>query len=71
MDSYAQIHIRTADEMKSKLHISFTGERGQDAGGLTRDFFIELSRQMFNPMYSLFVHSSNGSTYYPNPKSHI
>lgn len=26
---------------------------------------------MFNPMYSLFVLSSSGSTYYPNPKSHI
>ena len=57
--------------MKAKLHISFTGERGQDAGGLTRDFFIELSREMFNPNYSLFNLSSQGSTYYPNPKSEI
>jgi len=57
--------------MKGRLHISFTGERGQDAGGLTRDFFIELSREMFNPNYSLFVLSSSGATYYPNPKSHV
>ena len=46
------------------------GERGQDAGGLTRDFFVELSREMFNPNYSLFTLSSSGSTYYPDPKSH-
>jgi E3 ubiquitin-protein ligase HUWE1 len=26
---------------------------------------------MFNPNYSLFVLSSSGSTYYPNPKSYI
>ena len=57
--------------MKGKLHIRFTGERGQDAGGLTREFFIELSREMFNPNYSLFNLSSSGSTYYPNPKSYV
>lgn len=57
--------------MKGRLHIQFTGERGQDAGGLTREFFIELSREMFNPMYSLFNLSSNGSTYYPNPRSYV
>lgn len=26
---------------------------------------------MFNPNYSLFILSSSGSTYYPNPKSYI
>lgn len=71
MDAYAQINQRSADEMKGRMHIQFTGERGQDAGGLTRDFFIELSREMFNPSYSLFILSSSGSTYYPNPKSYV
>lgn len=71
MDSYAQLGIKSAEEMKGRLHIQFTGERGQDAGGLTRDFFIELSREMFNPNYSLFNLSSSGSTYYPNPKSYV
>lgn len=71
MDTFAQLNIRDAAELKGRLHISFTGERGQDAGGLTRDFFIELSREMFNPNYSLFNLSSSGSTYYPNPKSYV
>jgi E3 ubiquitin-protein ligase HUWE1 len=66
MDSYAQINPRRPDELKGKIFIEFTGERGQDAGGLTRDFYIELSREMFNPNYSLFNLSSNGSTYVPN-----
>lgn len=26
---------------------------------------------MFNPNYSLFILSSSGATYYPNPKSHV
>ena len=71
MDAFHQINQLSGEEMRQKMNIQFQGERGQDAGGLTRDFFIELSRQMFNPMYSLFILSSNGSTYYPNPKSSI
>lgn len=71
MDAYAQLGVKLPEEMQGKLHIQFTGERGQDAGGLTRDFFIELSREMFNPNYSLFRLSSSGSTYYPNPKSYV
>jgi hypothetical protein len=46
--------------------VDFAGERGMDVGGLTRDFFIELSKEMFNPNYSLFTKSANGSTYMPN-----
>lgn len=38
----------TGNELKSKMRVEFTGERGQDVGGLTRDFFIELSKEMFN-----------------------
>jgi E3 ubiquitin-protein ligase HUWE1 len=70
-DAFTQIRDKTANDLKGRLHISFTGERGQDAGGLTRDFFIELSREMFNPNYSLFNLSSSGATYYPNPKSYV
>jgi len=40
--------------LKGRLYIEFVGEAGVDAGGLARDFFIELSRAMFNPNYSLF-----------------
>jgi len=53
------------------LKIEYVGEKGLDAGGLTRDFYIELSRAMFNPDYSLFTLSSNGVSYYPNSKSYV
>jgi E3 ubiquitin-protein ligase HUWE1 len=44
---------------------------GIDAGGLTRDFYIELSRAMFVPDYSLFTLTSNGVTFHPNNQSHV
>lgn len=65
-EAYAQLGHKSASELLGNLHVDFTGERGADAGGLTRDFFIELSRAMFNPNYSLFNLTSNGVTYYPN-----
>jgi E3 ubiquitin-protein ligase HUWE1 len=52
-------------------HVEFTNEGGQDAGGLTRDFFTELSKELFNQNYSLFRKSDNGSTYMPNSKSYV
>mmetsp|Transcript_22041 Transcript_22041/g.16443 ORF Transcript_22041/g.16443 Transcript_22041/m.16443 type:complete len:192 (+) Transcript_22041:895-1470(+) len=71
MDTYAHLSNATPDQLKNRLRIQFMGEPGQDAGGLTREFYTELSREMFNPNYSLFILSSSGSTYYPNPKSGI
>lgn len=57
--------------MQGNMHVDFIGEKGADAGGLTRDFFIDLSRAMFNPNYSLFKLTSNGVTYYPNDQSFV
>mmetsp|Transcript_9556 Transcript_9556/g.9165 ORF Transcript_9556/g.9165 Transcript_9556/m.9165 type:complete len:371 (-) Transcript_9556:625-1737(-) len=71
MDTYAQLSNSTPEQLKNRLRIQFMGEAGQDAGGLTREFYTELSREMFNPNYSLFLLSSSGSTYYPNHKSGI
>lgn len=71
MDAYSQLNHLSPNELKGKISVEFTGERGQDVGGLTRDFFIELSKEMFNQNYSLFKNSDNGSTYMPNPKSYV
>jgi len=43
-DSYEQLRGVTKEEMLGKMHIDFVGERGQDAGGLTREWFTEISR---------------------------
>ncbi|XP_027199659.1 uncharacterized protein LOC113793786 [Dermatophagoides pteronyssinus] len=52
--------ISTKKELqKSRLYISFTGEEGLDYGGPSREFFFLLSRELFNPYYSLFEYSAN------------
>ena len=72
-DSFKWLHFKSADEMKyGKLSIRFHGEEGVDAGGVTREWFQVMSRQMFNPDYALFVPvASDRTTFHPNRLSHI
>ena len=41
-----------------RLWIIFDGERGLDYGGLSREWFLILSREIFNPYYGLFEYSA-------------
>eukprot|EP01133_Synstelium_polycarpum_P008997 gene8997-10553_t len=71
-DSYMQLRMRPADEFKGKLHIQFSGEEGIDVGGLLREWYLVLSREMFNPNYALFKASAGDNvTFQPNPESYI
>lgn len=71
-DSYQQLRLRTPDEMKGRLHVQFTGEEGVDAGGVTREWYIILARQIFDPNYVLFTRSAaKSATYQPDKRSYI
>ena len=72
-DSYQALFYKKPDEIKyGKLSIRFHGEEGVDAGGVTREWFQVLSRQMFNPDYALFIPvASDRTTFHPNKLSKI
>ena len=72
-DSFKSLYFQTGDQMKyGKLSIRFHGEEGVDAGGVTREWFQVLSRQMFDPGYALFIPvSSDRTTFHPNQLSGI
>ncbi|CAK7216830.1 E3 ubiquitin-protein ligase tom1 [Sporothrix bragantina] len=72
-DSFRSLYFKSGDEMKyGKLNIRFHGEEGVDAGGVTREWFQVLSRQMFDPNYALFIPvSSDRTTFHPNKLSGI
>ncbi|KAF3921378.1 hypothetical protein ABW20_dc0109145 [Dactylellina cionopaga] len=73
MDSYRSLHYKRGDEIKyAKLNIRFQGEEGVDAGGVTREWFQVLARQMFNPGYALFSPvASDRTTFHPNRMSGV
>ncbi|XP_063703229.1 E3 ubiquitin-protein ligase Nedd-4 isoform X8 [Culicoides brevitarsis] len=58
-DSYRIIMgVSKVDLLKTKLWIEFEGEAGLDYGGLAREWFFLLSKEMFNPYYGLFEYSA-------------
>ena len=73
LDSFKSLYFKSADEMKfGKLSIRFHGEEGVDAGGVTREWFQVIARQMFNPDYALFVPvAADRTTFHPNRLSSI
>ncbi|KEY66981.1 hypothetical protein S7711_05101 [Stachybotrys chartarum IBT 7711] len=72
-DSFRSLFFLSGDELKyGKLNIRFHGEEGVDAGGVTREWFQVLARQMFDPNYVLFTPvSSDRTTFHPNKLSAI
>ena len=38
-DSFQQLRLRSPDEMRAKLSVSFVGEEGIDAGGVSREWY--------------------------------
>eukprot|EP00794_Sanderia_malayensis_P006098 gene6098-6802_t len=70
-DSYRELHRKSKDELKNRLYIVFDGEEGQDAGGLLREWYLIIAREMFNPNYALFTTSQGDrNTYLPSRSSH-
>ncbi|XP_021706978.1 E3 ubiquitin-protein ligase Nedd-4 isoform X3 [Aedes aegypti] len=58
-DSYRIINSVTKVELlKTKLWVEFESEAGLDYGGLAREWFYLLSKEMFNPYYGLFEYSA-------------
>ena len=45
-------------QLRRKLHVSFEGEEGIDYGGVAREWFFLLSREVLNPMWCLFQYAN-------------
>lgn len=73
LDSYKALYFKSGEEIKyGKFNIRFANEEGVDAGGVTREWFQVLARQMFNPDYALFNPvASDRTTFHPNRLSGI
>ncbi|ETO26449.1 hypothetical protein RFI_10689 [Reticulomyxa filosa] len=69
-DSFCQMKLWTKQELMNRLSIRFLGEEGIDASGLTREWYSQLTKAMFDPSYCLFIPAAdNNSVFQPNPHS--
>jgi E3 ubiquitin-protein ligase HECTD2 len=55
------------EEIKKGLRIDFVGEEGVDAGGLRKEWFLLLVREIFDPHHGLFVYDEDSQFCYFNP----
>ncbi|KAK6078042.1 HECT-domain-containing protein [Seiridium cupressi] len=56
-----------SEDIKKGLRIEFQGEEGVDAGGLRKEWFQLLVRDVFNPDHGLFVFDEDSQYCYFNP----
>ncbi|XP_073671886.1 E3 ubiquitin-protein ligase NEDD4 isoform X2 [Paramisgurnus dabryanus] len=70
-DSYRWIlSVKRPDLLKARLWVEFEGEKGLDYGGVAREWFFLISKEMFNPYYGLFEYSATDNyTLQINPNS--
>ncbi|KAK7913079.1 hypothetical protein WMY93_013290 [Mugilogobius chulae] len=70
-DSYRRIlSVKRPEMLKARLWVEFEGEKGLDYGGVAREWFFLMSREMFNPYYGLFEYSATDNyTLQINPNS--
>ncbi|KAL2131130.1 hypothetical protein VTI74DRAFT_5515 [Chaetomium olivicolor] len=56
-------------DIKKGLKINFKGEEGVDAGGLRKEWFLLLVREVFNPDHGMFLYDEDSQYCYFNPNS--
>uniref|UniRef100_A0A8C4R5U2 HECT-type E3 ubiquitin transferase n=1 Tax=Eptatretus burgeri TaxID=7764 RepID=A0A8C4R5U2_EPTBU len=62
--------VKRVELLRAKLWIEFDSEKGLDYGGVAREWFFLLSKEMFNPYYGLFEYSATDNyTLQINPSS--
>ncbi|KAG5927901.1 hypothetical protein E4U42_001608 [Claviceps africana] len=57
------------EDIKKALRITFKGEEGIDAGGLRKEWFLLLVREVFNPDHGLFLYDEDSQYCYFNPST--
>jgi hypothetical protein len=57
------------DELQKPLKVQFIGEEGIDDGGVQKEFFQLIVRQLFDPMYGMVTQNSDTRQYWLNADS--
>ncbi|ORY52963.1 hypothetical protein BCR33DRAFT_675135 [Rhizoclosmatium globosum] len=53
-DSVAQLATKTTHDLKKQLRVTFVGEEGIDDGGIQKEFFQLVVKEIFNPNHGMF-----------------
>ncbi|XP_041971239.1 probable E3 ubiquitin-protein ligase HERC4 isoform X2 [Aricia agestis] len=56
-DTMTQISAHDSSQLKKPLRVEFLGEEAEDAGGVRKEFFFLLLKEIFDPVYGMFKQS--------------
>ncbi|KAG2184976.1 hypothetical protein INT43_000889, partial [Umbelopsis isabellina] len=54
-DTLYQLETKSTQDLKKQLRVQFVGEEGIDEGGVQKEFFQLIVRELFDPRYGMFV----------------
>lgn len=57
VDSLNQLMQASPADLKKRLHVKFVGEEGLDHGGVSKEWFQLVTREIFKPDNSMFVYN--------------
>ena len=57
---------KNRDNLQNELKVKFVGEQGVDQGGVRKEFFILVIRQIFDPNYGMFKYNPKTRLYWFN-----
>ena len=57
---------KNSKNLQSELKVKFVGEQGVDQGGVRKEFFILVIRQIFDPNYGMFSYNKKTRLYWFN-----
>ncbi|CDH49286.1 ubiquitin-protein ligase e3a [Lichtheimia corymbifera JMRC:FSU:9682] len=68
-DTLHQLEQKTIHDLKKQLRVQFVGEEGVDEGGVQKEFFQLIIRDLFDPKYGMFTMNEESRLYWftPNP----
>lgn len=69
--SYFAINDLEPEDLRKLINIKFINERGLDLGGPLRDWFTNISLEIFNPNFALFTCYGQEEKYQPNKKFYV
>ncbi|CAH8578563.1 unnamed protein product [Schistosoma turkestanicum] len=70
-DSFQLVSQMSSSGLRRRLSITFLHEEGLDYGGVAREWFYRLSREILNPMFGLFEYTGTDYALQVNPASHV
>eukprot|EP00123_Amoebidium_parasiticum_P011940 comp21004_c0_seq1/m.28191 comp21004_c0_seq1/g.28191 ORF comp21004_c0_seq1/g.28191 comp21004_c0_seq1/m.28191 type:complete len:730 (-) comp21004_c0_seq1:291-2480(-) len=68
-DALFQLSSKQKVDVKKQLRVQFIGEEGVDEGGVQKEFFQLVVREIFDPKYGMFHYDNEARLFWINPDS--